>query len=125
MCQIFLRILIPLFCIITTYSKVCNVLDYGAKGDGNTDDTKSIQSAIDSCSTEPAQESTVMFPSNYNFLSFPIKIKASNTQIYISINSTVTASKLMKNGLMMIHIILILSQMMREQIIWKLTDQEQ
>jgi len=41
-----------------------NVLDFGAKGDGTTDDTAAIQKAIDSAS---ASNVTVVFPATANF----------------------------------------------------------
>ena len=60
--------------VITNGDKVCNPLDFGAKGNGETDDTKAIQDAIDACSDLQSQ-TIITFPSNYSFLSFPIKIK--------------------------------------------------
>jgi hypothetical protein len=42
-------------------SEWANVMDYGAKGDGSTDDTQAIQDAID------AGKETVYFPGGYNF----------------------------------------------------------
>ena len=50
-------------------SDVQNVKDWGAKGDGSTDDTSAIQSAIDYCVTNNSG-GTVFFPSGkYNFSS--------------------------------------------------------
>ena len=69
-------------------AKECNVLDYGAKGDGKTRDTKSIQQAINSCtSNDPLN--TILFPKGYNFLSYSFYIMSSNTQLLI--DSTITA----------------------------------
>ena len=63
-------------------SKDCNVLDFGAVGDGKTLDTTAIQTAMDNCSL-------IVFPSGYNFLTFPFEITNSNTHLII--NSTITA----------------------------------
>ena len=48
-------------------SKICNVKDYGAVGDGVANDTKPIQSAI----SDPSCM-TIHFPANHTFLSFPL-----------------------------------------------------
>ncbi|XP_009769209.1 polygalacturonase At1g48100 isoform X1 [Nicotiana sylvestris] len=51
-------------------SSVFNVLDYGAKGDGTTDDTKTFEAAwIEACKVEG---STIVVPSDYDFLVGPI-----------------------------------------------------
>lgn len=51
---------------------VCNVFDYGAVGNGKADDTLSLQSAINSCSTSSG--GTVLFPSYGTFLSFELSV---------------------------------------------------
>ena len=42
----------------------CNVLDYGAKGNGVADDTKAVQSAITAC----AAGGTALLPSGYTYV---------------------------------------------------------
>ena len=63
---------------------VYNVLDYGAKGDGVTDDAKAIQQAIDAC-TE-AGGGQVVFPTGYTFMSGPVELK-SNVDYHLEMNS--------------------------------------
>lgn len=79
-----------LYHLINVDSKVCNVLDYGAKGDGVTDDTKSLQLAIDSCTS--SLQNTVLLPTNYQFLSYPIVLKNSNIELLIDTNATLIAN---------------------------------
>lgn len=52
----------------------CNVLDYGAKGDGHTLDTKAIQDAIADCDS-------VLLPAKHTFLSAPFNL--TSDQIFI------------------------------------------
>jgi len=61
-----------LYLQVDTGDLVCNVFDYGAVGDGKADDTLSLQSAINSCSTSSG--GTVLLPSNGTFLSFEISV---------------------------------------------------
>ena len=70
--------------------KECNVLDYGAKGDGKTLDTEAIQDAINNCTSSTSDEmNVVLLPQNYNFLSFPLKLLNPNTEFRI--DGTITA----------------------------------
>lgn len=64
---------------------VYNVLDYGAKGDGTTDDAVAIQKAIDECNANGGGQ--VLFPSGYTFLSGPVELK-SNVDIHLDVQST-------------------------------------
>ena len=52
---------------------ICNVKDYGAKGDGETEDTTAIQAAIDDCSGQGG--GTVLFPRPGTYISNVIHIK--------------------------------------------------
>lgn len=63
-----------------------NVMSFGAKGDGQSLDTKSIAAAFDAA-VEKGPNCTVLFPPNRVFLSGPINI-TSFTTIFVSENST-------------------------------------
>ncbi|MFS7983344.1 putative endo-polygalacturonase [Helianthus anomalus] len=53
-----------------------NVLDYGAKGDGKSDDTKAFQAAwVNACK---ADASMIIVPSGYKFLVGPTSFSGSN-----------------------------------------------
>ncbi|KVI05654.1 Glycoside hydrolase, family 28 [Cynara cardunculus var. scolymus] len=68
-----------------------NVLDYGAKGDGNSDDTKAFQAAwADACKVEA---STMIVPSGYQFLVGPISFSGPYCQrnILFQLDGTIIA----------------------------------
>eukprot|EP00042_Codosiga_hollandica_P028180 m.146425 g.146425 ORF g.146425 m.146425 type:complete len:448 (-) comp52710_c0_seq1:41-1384(-) len=68
---------------------VCNVLDYGASGDGTTLDTLPIQAAIDDCATRGG--GTVLLPSGYQFLSGSLFL-SSNMSFFVSEGATLLGS---------------------------------
>ena len=57
-----------------------DILAFGAKGDGVTDDAVAIQKAIDRCSAEGGGK--VLFPRNHVFLSGPVELK-SHVEIHL------------------------------------------
>eukprot|EP01084_Bolivina_argentea_P270983 460920_1 len=61
------------FVAFAQYKKTCNPMNYGAKGDGKTDDTNAIQKAINDCYLNN-NEGLVSFASGKSFLSFPLNI---------------------------------------------------
>ena len=61
-----------LYIHIDSGDRICNVFSFGAAGNGIKDDTISIQSAINACSTSTG--GTVLLPSNGTFLSFELNI---------------------------------------------------
>lgn len=83
--------LILTFCLQTAgwaQTRIYNVVDFGAKGDGVSDDAIAIQQAIDSCSSHGGQ---VYFPANHTFISGPLAIK-SNVEIYLDFGSVLKAN---------------------------------
>lgn len=65
-----------------------NVMRFGAKGDGKTDDTASIQKAIDECSDRGG--GTIVFPSSKTFLAGPIHLR-SHVNLHFEPNSCLLA----------------------------------
>jgi hypothetical protein len=61
-------------------TRIYNICDYGAKGDGKTLNTKAIQSAIDACFKD--QGGTVLIPAG-NFISGTLELK-SNVTLHIA-----------------------------------------
>ena len=69
----------------TTY----DVIAFGAKGDGTTDDAVAIQQAIDRCSAEGGGR--VLLPRNHTFLAGPLQLKA-NVELYLEATATLKAN---------------------------------
>lgn len=64
---------------------IYNVIDYGAKGDGITDDAVAVQKAIDACTS--AGGGQVLFPSGHTFMTGPVELK-SNIDYHLAVNAT-------------------------------------
>ena len=68
---------------------IYNIEDYGAKGDGKTDNAKAIQKAIDACNK--AGGGTVIIPAGKTFMCGPIHL-ASNMDLHLEPNSRLLAN---------------------------------
>ena len=76
-----LLLLVAFLEINVILAKECNILNYGAKGDGKTNDTKAIQNAIDDCNSE--YNNIVLFPYGYTFSTYSFQIKYNYTTLII------------------------------------------
>ena len=76
-----------LLCSVLTVraQAVYNVLDFGAKGDGQTDDAAALQKAIDRCSQEGGGR--VLLPRMHTFLAGPVELK-SNVELHLESTAT-------------------------------------
>ncbi len=83
------RLLWVFFLVLTVLAAegqtVYNVMDFGAKGDGVTDDATSLQEAIDQCTREGGGR--VLLPRNHTFLCGPVELK-SNVELHLEATAT-------------------------------------
>lgn len=91
-CQLSIALLLLLLgacCSPKTGTNIYNIMDYGAKGDGQTDDAAAIQSAIEACSK--AGGGTVVVPAGRTFLCSPFAL-ASYVNLHLEPNSCLLAN---------------------------------
>ena len=69
--------------------KVYNVMDYGALGDGRTDDAAALQRAVNECSQHGGGQ--VYLPCGRTFVSGPVELK-SNVELYLDAGATLLAN---------------------------------
>jgi polygalacturonase len=69
--------------------KVCNVREYGAKGDGHSKDTKAVQRAIDTCAA--AKTGGIVVVPDGTFVIAPIQLK-SNIDLHLEPAATLLGS---------------------------------
>ena len=55
-------------------AKVCNVTDYGAKGDGKSNDTDAFNLAFKACASQDDQMNTLLVPKGGVFLVWPLSV---------------------------------------------------
>ncbi len=82
--------------ISASVAKVCDVRDYGAKGDGLTLDTSSIQNAIEACAANPGG-GIVRLSGSGTFLSGPIELR-SHVRLDVEGRSTLLAQHAVANA---------------------------
>jgi polygalacturonase len=79
----FLVISVPL-----TAQKIYNIKNFGARGDGKTDDAVAIQKAIDACSKTGGR---VFIPAPFIFMTGPFQLK-SNMELFVEGGATLLAN---------------------------------
>ena len=84
-------LLLLYLCIIACmplHAKDFNIMDYGAVGDGVTDNAAAIQKAVNACSE--AGGGRVVFPAGNVFMAGPVELK-SNVELHLEANATLLA----------------------------------
>ena len=86
----FIATLLSLLIIGTCNAQsVYDVMGFGAKGDGRTDDAAAIQRAINQCSSDGGGR--VLFPRNHVFLAGPVELK-SHVELHLEATATLKAN---------------------------------
>lgn len=75
--------------MLSAQPRIYNVADYGAVGNGVSDDAAAIQKAVDRCSADGGGQ--VYFPQGRTFLAGPVQLK-SNVELYLDVNATLKAN---------------------------------
>jgi len=78
-----------LYSFVDLKAYTVDVVSYGAKGDGSTDDAPAIQKAIDDCSS--CGGGMVVLPSGRTFIAGPLELK-SNINLHIEANAVLKAN---------------------------------
>ena len=81
--------ILALMAVGCSQGNIYNVMDYGAKGDGTTDDAAAIQKAIDECSAKGGGQ--VLLPSGHVFMAGPVELK-SNIDLHVDVNACLLAN---------------------------------
>ena len=89
MTKLFLFTFMLLASVSAKTQVVYDVTDYGAVGDGKTDDAAAIQSAIDRCSASGG--GMVLLPGGHTFLASPIRLK-SFVELHLEATATLKAT---------------------------------
>jgi polygalacturonase len=76
-------------CYLPAGENIYNIMDYGAKGDGKTDDAAAIQTAINTCSR--AGGGVVLVPAGHTFMCSPFTL-ASYVELRLEPNSRLLAN---------------------------------
>jgi hypothetical protein len=77
-------VLVLLFCLVATSQTQpieLNVLDFGAVGDGLTDDTVAIHKTFAACAAGASSATVVVFPTAHTFLTGPFNVSCSNVVV--------------------------------------------
>jgi hypothetical protein len=85
----YLMLVLAWMAVAVSAQNTYDILTFGAKGDGVTDDAVAIQKAIDRCSAEGG--GIVLFPRNHVFLSGPVELK-SNVELRLEATATLKAN---------------------------------